>query len=1456
MDDLIRRFLNKISYPSLEDFEGAYFDKLENDKETNSIYCTIHLKTYQSIEVYNELFNRIEINAQKGSFSIFVKFSYDDETASIKKLIQSFIEEYHLNFMNDSSYVLDEKKVLFYYDSSSDSCSIEKESTELRNFLDNISSTFQILTVQRTYMDEMELFAKEEEYDKKTKLYSEEMEKVKQIYNNYQPCMLKDIEKFHKVIVSGTIFKLGDDKRTKNWNLIRTIFFTDGSDSLSMVLYEGKKFQLEQLQALSVGVKIKVRGVVERDKYNHNELTIRCEDLEVLKEDDSNKRKDDSVEKRVELHLHTKMSPFDGVTSIEDYVKQAKEYGHKAIAITDHGGCQAFPDGQAIGSKLGIKMIYGCEFYVVDDTNDRVTFVYNGDDRDLFNQEYVIFDTETTGLSCRYDRLIEFGAVKVNATGEVTDSIDFFINPDMKISGFSVEKSHITQDMVDKGKPIKEALIMIKKFFGDSILVAHNASFDYDFINEALKNNNMEEIKNPCIDTLNLSRYLYPDMRSHREESLARKFKVEFDTLTAHRASYDAEKLSSIFEYILTDLRVKKPNLKLSELQNLKINKDMVMSMHPYHIIALAKNPDGLKDLFKLISISSTEYAAKNSNPILPRSILTQYRKNLLLGSACFNGSVFEDAMTKGKDKLINEISYFDYIEVQPVSNYSYLVNSGQLTSTLEVEKILKDLIEVSESQNKIVCATSDCHYLNPEDKIYRDIVISANGLGGVRHPLNLAPRDSERAEVKQKWYSHPIPNPDQHFRTTTEMLNEFAFLKDDKLIKRIVIDNTNLIAAMISDDVKPTKTGTFPPDYPGTVKSLTDLTYKTAKELYGDPLPDVIKERLETELNGINSYGYSVIYWLASEIVRWSNDNNYIVGSRGSVGSSLVATMTGITEVNPLPPHYRCPKCKHLEFADVNLYQSGFDLPEKECPDCHCQMIRDGQNIPFATFLGFKADKVPDIDLNFPSDFQNTAHEHMRDILNATGNVCYKAGTIQGWQEKSARGYVLGYFESLGKDTTKIRSAEIDRLAIGCTDVKKTTGQHPGGIIVIPKGMDVYDFTPVQYPADDMDSSWKTTHFDFHKIHDNVLKFDMLGHVDPQAIKMQCDLTGILIKDINTKIPISDKEALSLFWSTDALHLRENVLQEETGALGLPEFGTSNGRRVLKETQPRSFADLVRISGLSHGTNVFAGNAESLILDKGFKLKDVIACRDDIMTVLSQKYGVDPLDAFHIMEFTRKGSFAKAGNLDKKEEFTKILKDHNVPDWYINSCKKIEYMFPKAHAVAYVSNCLRCAWFKVHEPLAYYATFFTLRCDQYDIKVMSAGLKECMQRRNIILNKKSNREKLTALEESLLITLESCIEMYDRGFKIMPLNVNKAKATEFYVDKEHNAIIPPFITVSGLGEAAANKIVQARESGKYTSVEDFKIRSQAGNSIAKKLQEIDAFSGLSETSQISIFDF
>jgi DNA polymerase-3 subunit alpha (Gram-positive type) len=1447
MDNLFSRFLTKIGIQDLTPYEEGSFISLDNDRDNNRITGTILFPHYLDYPAYDTFFNAVSDFTAKGGFSMRLCFHYTDEASYFPRLLEEFKEAKNCTQLDDVLFFENEKKVLFYYPTPAEAAEMDDESRKLRDFLDSISSSYQILTQERVYLDDDFSRKRDQAYQQQSNEAYSRIKAEEKIRSTYQPCKLKDIENFPLVMVEGKIFKVEDRVSRKNL-IIRSIEYTDGSDSIASTLFEGKRMTKEELMKYDVGVKIKVQGRTDHDKYSHNDLVIVPDHLEILPPDPL--REDTYPRKRVELHLHTKMSAFDGLCSMTDYAKTAARWGHKAIAITDHGVCQGFPEAQKASKDNNLKILYGTEFYMVDDTP---SFIYNPSKAILNKAKYVVFDLETTGLSARYDRIIEFGAVRMTASGQVLDEIDFFINPDMKLSKFSIETSHISQDQVDHGKPIKKALNDIKEFFGDAILVGHNVAFDYGFLNEALKNNGMDPIRNPVIDTLPISRYLYPEKRSHTEGALARELEVEFDETSAHRANYDASTLGKMFEIMLSKLTVTNANLTHEDLGKIKVSDAMLLSMHPYHTVALVKNPDGLKDLYKIISESHIHYMSSNGTPLVPKSYLSTMRSNLLLGSACLNGEVFEKAMTKSEEALKEEMAFYDYIEVQPPENYIFLVHNGTLHSNDEVLKILTDLIHTAKSIGKMVCATGDCHYLNPEDKIYRDVFISSKGLKGARHPLNLAPYDSASQEVLNAWYANPLPNPDQHFRTTDEMMECFSFLNDKALEEEIVIDNTNKVADLISPDIKPTKDKLYPPIMPGCEQELKDLVFKTAHEQYGDPLPAPIQERLDTELKGILDNGYAVIYWISSLLVRWSNEQGYMIGSRGSVGSSLVATMSGITEVNPLPPHYYCPKCHYLEWGDVKKYESGFDMPDKECPHCHSKLIADGQNIPFATFLGFHAEKVPDIDLNFPSDFQTIAHEHMQTGILGKNKV-YKAGTIQTTQEKNARGYVLGYFESIGKDTTKIRNAELDRIAAGCIDVKRTTGQHPGGVIVIPSDMEVYDFTPVQYPADETDATWQTTHYDFHAIHDNVLKFDMLGHVDPQAVKMQCDMVGIPFKEVREKIPFNDPKVISLFWSADALKLHKNVLQQETGALGIPEFGTEGGRRTLLETKPRCFGDLVRISGLSHGTNVYKGNAEDLIVDKGMTLRDVIACRDDIMVGLHQNYGLDLSDTFKIMEIVRKGNFCKPGFEEKRAKYTELMKQNKVPDYYLESCEKIQYLFPRGHAVAYVMMAVRCAWFKVYHPLEYYATYFTLRCDAYDIQTMLKGIQGCYPKLQDIRNREATHQKVETKEESLINTYEQTIEMYDRGYSFENVSVEKSLSTRFIVDEKTQKVLPPFSCIDGVGASVGDAIVNARNERPFTSVEDLQDRGHVSDKVVEILRSLGALEGLPDSNQLTLF--
>lgn len=1436
MDKLLERYLKKIKIDNIEPFKDSYFDKLSSDSEANKVILTLHSKTILPYSSYVDLFKKIEeLEQSSNGFKTLISFAYNDAFVGLDDFIDQYISENDMYELGDYSINKNNKLIVITYtEDQYEICSMDSE--KLNSFLEEINIDFKCALVER----EEDQVEEDESYKEETTPLPVVKERVKvsskkitsDISNNkYVKVQLKDIDKLNKVEVEGKIFKVGEIRTTKKGKVFVDFEYTDYTNSIGSTIFESKKFDKAFIKSLVPGIKIKVKGEVGEDEYKHR-LVIFPDSIDILPNDPP--REDLSPAKRVELHCHTNLSAMDGVSNITEYASLAKNFGMKALGVTDHGVVQAFPYAEKAAKANNLKMLYGCELYMVD---SHLNIVLNPKDTVLYQVEYVIFDLETTGLSARYDRIIEFGATKYYK-GQVIDKVDFFINPDRKLRQVIIDKTHITQSMVDSGKPIKQALKDILEFFGDSVIIDHNAAFDIGFLNEALKNNGLPQIENSVIDTLPLSRYMYPNRRSHSLESIARLLNIDYDETKVHRAIYDAEVLQQVYLGLLSVLAKNNSNLNMMDLINLTSN-DVVKTARPKHVVVYAKNSQGLKDLYKIISISCTDYLT--DIPHTPRWLIEENRKNLLVGSGCFNGEVFEAALTKSSDVLKETMKFYDYIEVQPPECYSWLINDGQISSKDNLLMIIKDLITAAKEINKTVVATSDCHYANPEEKVYRDVYIFSKGIKGALHPLNPIRRSKQE----------PYENPDQHFLSTQEMKDAFKFLNDDKLVEEIVVTNTNLIADSI-DNIRISKDKLYTPNIKDCDKKLTELCYKNAKEMYGEPLPEVIEKRLEDELNGILGNGYEVIYWFAHLLVAEVNKSDHLVGSRGSVGSSFVATMAKITEVNPLPPYWLCKKCKNLIWADVKIYFDGYDLPDRNCEKCGTKMVKDGHNIPFATFLGFHAEKVPDIDLNFPSDFQSKAHEITKKLLGADN--CFKAGTIQSVEEKNAIGYVKGYFENRGIDPKTIRPAEIDRLASGCIGVKKTTGQHPGGIIVIPSDMDVLDFTPYQYPANDSDSSWKTTHFEYKTIHDNVLKFDELGHVDPYAIKMMCDMAHIKIEDI----PLDDPETMSLFYSTKALRLQKNYLKLTNGALGLPEFGTKLGRKILEETQPRGFGDLVRIEGLSHGTNVFAGNAEDMILSGKATLRDVIGCRDDVMTQLNERWNV-PLDkAFNIMEYVRHGYYPKEEKVEKGEEYLKMMKDYNVDENYIESCKKIAYLFPKGHAVAYAMMAVRVAWFKVHYPEIFYAVYYTLRCGgQYNLMVMQRGLKAVIDWVNKYINNSNNNPHLISEKDKQVYeTLTTYIEMADRNIKFGKISIKNSDSIMFTVDPITKDIIPPFIAVDSLGETVAKQIVNERDKRPYNSIEDFENRGGVSTAISSNLQNLGAYDDMPKSSQMTLDEF
>lgn len=1211
------------------------------------------------------------------------------------------------------------------------------------------------------------------------------------------------IEEERRITIEGFIF----DKEVRELRSKRKILIlkmTDYTSSFVVKKFSNGEKDEAIFEAIANKSWIRVRGSVQEDTFMRD-LVMNAQDIQEVKHPE---RQDTATEKRSELHLHTNMSTMDAINSASDLVAQAGKWGHKAIAITDHGGAQSFPEAHAAGKKAGVKILYGVEANVV---SDGIPIAYNDAHESLTDATYVVFDVETTGLSAVYDTIIELAAVKMHK-GNVIDTFEEFIDPGHPLSETTINLTGITDEMVRGSKPEKEVMELFEKFCEGAILVAHNATFDIGFINTTYVRHNMPETPNPVIDTLELARFLYPEFKRFGLGVLTKKFGVNLEQ--HHRAVYDAEATGHL-AWIFVKEAIEKHGMNYHDQLNDHVGEgDSYKRARPFHATILAKNQAGLKDLFKLISMSNVEYFERV--PRIPRSQLNKLRENLLIGSACSQGEIFEAMMQKGVEEAKNRAAFYDYIEVMPKAVYAPLIEQELVKNEADLEDILRNLIQIGKDLNKTVVATGDVHYLNKEDAIYRKILISS--MGGA-NPLN----------------RHSLP--DVHFRTTDEMLQAFSFLGPE-LAKEIVVDGPDKIVESC-EEIIPVKDDLYTPKIPGSEEEIKDLSYNRARELYGDPLPDIIEKRLEKELTSIIGNGFSVIYLIAQKLVHKSNADGYLVGSRGSVGSSFVATMTGITEVNPLPPHYYCPECQYSEFFEDGSYGSGFDMPEKACPKCGARLNKDGHDIPFETFLGFHGDKVPDIDLNFSGDYQAEAHNYTKVLFGE--DYVYRAGTIGTVADKTAYGFVKGYERD---HNLHFRNAEVDRLAKGATGVKRTTGQHPGGIIVIPDYMDVYDFTPIQYPADDQNSEWKTTHFDFHSIHDNVLKLDILGHDDPTVIRMLQELSGVDPKTI----PTDDPEVMKIFAGPQVLGVEADQIYSKTGTLGIPEFGTRFVRGMLEETSPTTFAELLQISGLSHGTDVWLGNAEELISRGEANLAEVIGCRDDIMVYLIHA-GLDSGMAFKIMETVRKGQWNKIDD-GLRETYLTAMKENNVPDWYIDSCSKIKYMFPKAHAAAYVLMALRVAYFKVYFPILYYCAYFSVRADDFDLVAMAKGKDAVKAAMKAITDKGMDA---STKEKNQLTVLELCNEMLERDFHFGMIDLYKSDAQDFVIDGD--TLIAPFRAVPGLGLNVAKQIVEARKDGIFLSKEDLASRGKVSKTLIEYMDTHGVLKDLPDENQLSLFD-
>ena len=1206
--------------------------------------------------------------------------------------------------------------------------------------------------------------------------------------------------KMGNAIVEGRVFKAEcyETRRKGMWTLNFNITDEHGSVAVRKAMDEKEAKVLGG--AVSDGMWLRIQGKVELT-YDGRDIVLRP--VNIMKAAHPG-RQDNAPEKRVELHLHTQMSSMDALTDVGKVVKQAAAWGHPAIAITDHGTVQAFPKARD-AAKGKIKVLYGVEGYYVNNLDDRIA-VHGAQDQD-FDDEIVCFDIETTGLKVTREAITEIGAV-VLKNGKITKTFQTFVNPGRRLTPEIIGLTGITDAMLADAPSLKEALTAFLQFVNGRVLAAHNAEFDISFIRAGCRKVGLE-FEPTYIDSLILAQNLLPELHKYKLDIVAEH--LDLPAFNHHRASDDAGMVGYMLVPFFEKMR---RDLGISRLQ--EINGEMEKlrplgggSRHPKHIIILAKNKLGLKHLYQLVSASNLKYFKRY--PIIPKTELVTHREGLIIGSACEAGELFR-AVADHKDwaELRRIASFYDYLEIQPICNNMFMLRNGTVQSEEELRELNRTIVRLGRELGKPVCATGDVHFQEPEDEVYRHILLASKKFADADAPL-------------------PI-----YFKTTEEMLEEFAYLGQEEA-HRVVIDDPRSIADRIEEIELLPPGRLFPPRLENSEQELHDKVWDKCHELYGDEPPQLVVDRLNVELKSILGK-YDVVYMSAQKLVQRSLENGYLVGSRGSVGSSLVAYMSGITEVNSLPPHYRCPKCRHTEFVTDGSYGCGADMPDKNCPECGTKYVKDGFDIPFETFLGYGGGKVPDIDLNFSGEYQARAHQHAIEMFGKT--QVFRAGTIGTLAEKTAFGMVKKYLEERGESAG---NAELDRLTLGCVGVRRTTGQHPGGLVVVPDDMDVEDFTAVQHPADDPDSDTVTTHFEYHCMEDNLLKLDMLGHDDPTMIRMLEDLTGVNAR----AIPLDDPDTMSIFTSSKVLGFENDEILGPTGAVAIPEFNTRFTRGMLMDTMPKDFNTLVRLSGFSHGTDVWLGNARDLIVGGTASVLETVGCRDDIMLYLISM-GLDPKMSFKIMEAVRKGKVKKGGFQEGWEE---AMREHQVPDWYIGSLAKIGYLFPKAHAVAYVMMAFRIAWFKVHEPLAFYATFFSIRAKAFDAEYCCAGMDAVKQK----IREIENNKDATDVEQNLLVTLEVCYEFYLRGFHFDTISIYDSDATHFKVTE--NGLLPPFVTVRGLGETAALDTVEKRQGKTFVSVEEFATTcNKLSKTHIEQLKALGAFAGMADTSQVALF--
>ncbi len=1422
MDHKLVRFFNKINLKEekYKEFEGATLENVVVDttEETWTLY--IKLEKMISLSLFKEICEKS--STIKEVKKVYFVFKHEDYSL-LKDYVFHIFSNYQekcpmLLSIKEEDIVLEEKNIKIEVSNAIEENKINSVKPKMKDFLNDMGFLEIAITteINENKANEAKELLIQTEIKEEDALPKKENPLIfGNPIKNIKGLEIKNIiAEMSDVTVCAFVFGI-EVKDTASGYTIITYKISDYTDSILAKIFTKDGDIVKTLnKRITEGSWYKMKGYVKHDTYT-GDLVFNIRDVETF-DRNTVKRVDDAPVKRVELHAHTTMSQMDGLIDPKKLLKKVKSLGQRGIGITDKNGIQCFP--KVYKAKDDLEVYFGVELFVVD---DEILIINKDSDKPLETSEYVVFDTETTGFNATAgDQMIEIGAVKIK-NGEITDRFDELINPGKPLRAEIINLTNITDEML-KDKDDEETVVKrFKDWVGDAPMVAQNARFDISFMQSAYKKYDLGTFDNVVIDTMEISKAQYPDENKHNLTVLTKRYGVPWSEDAHHRADYDAEGTALVFHKMIANLD--STFKTITDLRRLANPEEAYKVNRPYHLTVYAKNNVGLKNMFKIISFANTKYFYKT--PRTPKSILKEYREGLIIGSGCVHGEIFEAAKSKTEEELRNLMEFYDFIEVNPPSICDFLIESSEVSSKADIYNIVKKIVDNAAIINKMVVATGDVHTLDPEDNIYREILVRQKQPGGGLHPLN-------RHSIKT------IPNA--YLMTTNEMLKEFEFLGKEKSYE-IVVTNSNMIADMF-ETVEIVKPGLNPPRMENSEGIITDKVYETAKSIYGENLPEIIATRLEKELNGIISNGYAVLYLIAQRLVENSNEHGYIVGSRGSVGSSLVATFCGITEVNPLPPHYVCPNCKKTLFeidghSLTENYDSGFDLPERQC-ECGSVMKRQGQNIPFETFLGFNAEKTPDIDLNFSGEYQAKAHDYTK-VLFGEHNV-YRAGTVSTIAEKTAYGFVKGYMEDKG---ITMRRPEIERLAQGITGIKRTSGQHPGGIIVIPDYKDVYDFTPFQYPAENTEAAWFTTHFEFHDIEENVLKLDILGHDDPTVLKYLESDTGVNIKDI----PLDDLDTLSLFNRPDALGVTREQLKCYSGTLGIPEFNTNFTIKMLEEIKPTRFADLIKISGLSHGTDVWNGNARDLILDGTCTFDKVIGCRDDIMNGLIAA-GIDKSQSFKMSEFVRKGKTAKEP--DKWNEYKEIMKEHNVEDWYIKSCEKIKYMFPKAHAAAYVINGVRIAWFKLYYPIYYYRVYLSIREQDFDLDAMYKGKAAVKQAIETIEAKGFDK---TNKEDSTLSSLYICNEMIERGFRFEKISITDSDATMFKVTPDGKGLIPPFTAIDGMGDIAAKKVVEERNKGAYVSIEDLQNRGKVSQAIIDKMRGMGVFDSLPESSQLSL---